>query len=152
QGLAAVRCRAKSLFMSERGRRRRIFQDVYKDNLWGNDGISKYFSGFGSRGEAVEGYVGRMAELFKDKTVEFGPPITIVDLGCGDFQVGSALMGKLPNLVYVGCDIVPELIEHNTKLYATDQICFRQLDIVADPLPKGDVYLVRQVLQHLSNA
>jgi hypothetical protein len=29
---------------------------------------------------------------------------------------------------------------------------FCQLDLVSDPLPAGDVCLVRQVLQHLSNA
>jgi O-methyltransferase domain len=152
QRLAAVRRRAKRLITSERGRRRQIFRDIYKNNLWGNDGISKYFSGVGSRGEAADIYVERMAKLLEGHAVELGRPITIVDLGCGDFQVGRALMAKLPDHIYLGCDIVPELIVHNTSLYGSAQIRFRQLDIVADPLPEGDIYLVRQVLQHLSNA
>ncbi len=148
---AAARRRAKRLITSEQARRRQIFQKVYKHNLWGSDGNSKYFSGVGSRGEAADIYVERMAELLKRHVAELGRPITIIDLGCGDFQVGRALVTKLPDLNYVGCDIVPELIAHNAKVYATAHVSFRRLDIVADPLPGGDVYLVRQVLQHLSN-
>ena len=143
---------AKRLIMSERAVRRQAFQDVYKNNLWGSDGNSKYFSGAGSRGEAAETYVNRMAELLSRHSVEIGCPITVVDLGCGDFQIGRALTATLPNLIYLGCDIVPEVIAYNTKMYTNSRIEFRQLDIVADSLPEADVYLVRQVLQHLSNA
>jgi O-methyltransferase domain len=143
---------AQSPLMSKRALRRQAFQDVYENNLWGIDGNSKYFSGAGSRGEAAETYVNRMAELLKRHVVEIGRPITVVDLGCGDFQIGRALTAKLPDLNYLGCDIVPEIIAYNTKMYAGSRIKFRQLDMVADSLPEGDVYLVRQVLQHLSNA
>jgi hypothetical protein len=58
----------------------------------------------------------------------------------------------LPDMEYVGCDIVPELVAHNNAVYATDKVSFCRLDLVSDPLPNGDVCLVRQVLQHLPNA
>ncbi|HXB52909.1 MAG TPA: glycosyltransferase, partial [Rhizomicrobium sp.] len=132
--------------------RRRIFQNVYKRGLWGGDGRSKFFSGVGSRGEALDVYVYRMAQLLGQNSVELGRPLTIVDLGCGDFQVGRALLDALPDAIYVGCDIVPELVAHNNANYGTNRISFRRLDLVSDPLPDGDVCLVRQVLQHLSNA
>jgi len=111
-----------------------------------------YFSGEGSRGAAAEIYVERMTELLKCRIAELGRPITVIDLGCGDFQIGRALVAKVPDLIYIGCDIVSEIIAHNAQTYANAQVNFRCLDIVADPLPEGDVYLVRQVLQHLSNA
>jgi SAM-dependent methyltransferase len=132
--------------------RRRTFQDVYERHLWGSDSGSKFFSGIGSRGAALQVYVQQMADLLRGHCVELGRPLTIVDLGCGDFQVGRALLEEFPGLEYVGCDIVPELVTHNNAAYATDKVGFRQLDLVSDPLPDGDVCLVRQVLQHLSNA
>jgi hypothetical protein len=150
--LAGVGNHAKLLIMNKSARRRRIFRDIYKNSLWGHDENSKYFSGIGSRGEAAAIYARCMAELLKRHVAELGRPITVVDLGCGDFQIGGALTAEVPDLIYIGCDIVPEIVEHNTKLFATGQITFRQLDMVVDPLPDADVYLVRQVLQHLSNA
>jgi SAM-dependent methyltransferase len=137
---------------TESDTRRRIFQDVYKRNLWGGDHDSKFFSGIGSRGDASQIYAKQMATILKQHAGELGHPLTVVDLGCGDFQVGQALLGELPDITYIGCDIVPELVAHNNKAYANTKITFRQLDLVSDPLPDGDVCLVRQVLQHLSNA
>jgi SAM-dependent methyltransferase len=73
----------------------------------------------------------------------------IVDLGCGDFEVARRILS--PELRYVGCDIVPGLVAHNTARFATECIEFRNLDIVTDPLPEGDLCIIRQVFQHLSN-
>ncbi|HEX4637314.1 MAG TPA: glycosyltransferase [Rhizomicrobium sp.] len=138
--------------LSESEVRRKIFQEVYQRNLWGNDGGSKFFSGVGSRGNAAQIYVQHMAELLGDHARERKRPLTIVDLGCGDFQVGRALLERLPGMNYVGCDIVPELVAHNNAVHGNSRIRFCQLDLVSDTLPQGDVCLVRQVLQHLSNA
>lgn len=149
--LLGVRDRLSRLITSERKRRQRVFQDIYRKNLWGS-GDSKYYSGTGSRGTAAEIYINCMAELLQAHAAELKRPTTIVDLGCGDFEVGRALMAKVPDQIYIGCDIVPELITHNTAIYANARISFRRLDIVTDQLPAGDIYLVRQVLQHLPNA
>lgn len=40
-----------------------------------------------------------------------------------------------PELNYVGCDIVPGLVAHNTARFATERIEFRTLDLVTDSLP-----------------
>ena len=45
---------------------------------------------------------------------------------------------------------MPELIAHNRQNFA--DVDFRVLDIVRDELPKGEVAIIRHVLQHLSNA
>jgi hypothetical protein len=92
-----------------------------------------------------------MTELLADWAEKAQRSITVVDLGCGDFAIGRELIARLPSLNYIGCDIVPELIEHHTKAHSSDRVCFQTVDIVAEHLPAGDVCLVRQVLQHLSN-
>jgi SAM-dependent methyltransferase len=74
----------------------------------------------------------------------------IVDLGCGDFRVGEELLAGW-NADYVGVDVVPALIEHHQGVYANDRTRFVCADVVEDPLPPGDVCLIRQVFQHLSN-
>jgi SAM-dependent methyltransferase len=150
--LNTLRGRIERPLMSESAFRRRIFQAIYKNRLWGGDGDSKYFSGVSSRGNVAKLYADRMAELLRAHAAKLGRPITIVDLGCGDFEVGRALTTQVPDSIYVGCDIVPELIAHNTVNYASERISFRTIDIVTDPLPEGDIYLMRQVLQHLCNA
>jgi hypothetical protein len=73
----------------------------------------------------------------------------VVDLGCRDFRVGSRIAS--PAVDYIGVNIVDPLIQANQARFGSDHIQFRCLDIIADPLPTGDLCLVREVLQHLSN-
>src|SRR5260221_3517435 len=112
----------------------------------------KFVYCIGSRGTVLQGYSQQMADLLRGHSMELGRTLTVVDLWSGGFTVGRALLENLPGSEYIGCDIVPELIAHNNASYASDKISFRRLDLVSDPLPDGDVCLVRQVLQHLSNA
>jgi len=133
--------------------RREVFETVYRDKLWGADGGSPdFFSGAGSRGALAERYVSEMAKLLRAHQEEAGRPLTVVDIGCGDFHVGHALVRAVDGITYVGCDIVPAVVERNSARYASDRVSFRALDIVTDTPPKGDICLVRQVLQHLSNS
>ena len=53
---------------------------------------------------------------------------------------------------YIAVDIVENLIERNKTLFKEDNLEFHCLDIVEDDLPKADCIILRQVLQHLSNA
>ncbi|MEM9304570.1 MAG: class I SAM-dependent methyltransferase [Pseudomonadota bacterium] len=74
---------------------------------------------------------------------------SVVDLGCGDFQV-SRLM-DWSEVSYVGVDAVAELVSRNNRLHATDNVRFVLADIIHDDLPPAELCLLRQVLQHLSN-
>ena len=152
QIVSAVRRRTTPLLMNQHNRRRQTFQDIYRRKLWGSDGASEFFSGVGSNGPAAELYVDQMSQLLCDHANQLGRPLRVVDIGCGDFRVGRALLERLPWLTYTGCDIVPELIAYNSAHYANDNVTFQRLDAVCDPLPEGDVCLIRQVFQHLSNA
>jgi SAM-dependent methyltransferase len=119
--------------------------------MWGTDGSDEFFSGVGSRGRIAEVYVDTMVPIIVAHLSELNANATIVDLGCGDFWVGACLLERLPSVKYIGCDVVPELVEYNRKTFGNNRIEFRLLDIVSSDLPIGDICLVRQVFQHLSN-
>jgi len=131
--------------------RRLAFQDVYAKGLWGGERGTRFFSGIGSRGAAADAYLDALCIVLRETAIEIGRPITVVDLGCGDFAIGRELLSRMADLSYIGCDIVPELIEHNRNLFGGDRVSFLDVDIVEDLLPLGDVCLLRQVLQHLPN-
>jgi hypothetical protein len=73
----------------------------------------------------------------------------VVDLGCGDFAAGRRFLDVAGHLH--ACDVVPELIARNRRLFAAPNLSFHILDAVTDPLPRGDVVIVKQVFQHLGN-
>jgi len=123
--------------------RKEIFSDIYVNNRWGGV-LGSYDSGSGSRPDITGSYISVLRALIRNERVK-----RIVDLGCGDFEVGRRLLS--PELTYVGCDIVPGLVARNAAQFGTERIEFRTLDMVTDPLPKGDLCIVRQVFQHLSN-
>lgn len=120
-------------------------QQIYELNLWGGEDVD-FYSGLGSHDETiVQPYISVVRTFLN---LLEAPPI-IVDLGCGDFNVGKELVAYSKN--YFAIDIVPELIERNRAKYQEENLSFDCLDIVSDMLPKGDVAILRQVLQHLSN-
>lgn len=132
--------------------RRATFRAIYKEQRWGKGDNGEFFSGHGSRGKVVGEYVDLIGRFIGEYSSSKSG-ITIVDLGCGDFAVGRSLTERIKGIPYryIGCDIVPELIAYNTRTFSSDKIIFKQLDIVQDDLPPGDICLVRQVFQHLSN-
>lgn len=134
-----------------RNYRRRTFSNVYERRQWGWEKGRNYYSGVGSGSEPAKVYLDALAPIIAEAAKKYGDRTTVVDLGCGDFRVGSELLKRLPPVHYIGCDIVPGLIAENTRQYGNERITFRRLDIVSEALPSGHVFLVRQVLQHLPN-
>lgn len=76
-------------------------------------------------------------------------PPNVVDLGCGDFNVGRQIRNVTGR--YIACDVVPKVVNYNRLIYASEDVDFRILDIVTEEPPVGDVVFIRQVLQHLRN-
>jgi hypothetical protein len=123
---------------------KQVFTGIYEQHLWGGTG-DDYCSGSGSSDLHASRYASAVNSLIAEKGTT-----TVIDLGCGDFRCGRAI--RREGVTYVGIDIVDGLIRRNAKAYGDDSTSFMCLDIVADPLPDGDLCLIRQVLQHLSNA
>ncbi|MEX0312864.1 MAG: class I SAM-dependent methyltransferase [Allomuricauda sp.] len=121
-------------------------EQIYEAKLWGNNG-DVFYSGDGShQPELVEPYVDTLQSFLKS----FENPLTVVDLGCGDFNIGKELVGSTKK--YVTVDIVEDLINFNQEKYRLPNLEFHCLDIAKDELPSADCAILRQVLQHLSNA
>lgn len=121
-------------------------EQVYENNLWGGNEFD-FYSGEGSHlPEIVIPYINVVSEFLQS----FENPLSICDLGCGDFNIGKELVKFSKN--YIAIDIVESLIERNKKRFNTDHLEFHCLDIAKTDLPKGDCAILRQVLQHLSNA
>jgi hypothetical protein len=124
---------------------RETFKEIYRSKAWGSRHDARFCSGDGSCREDVVGpYCERVNAFICKNHIQ-----TIVDLGCGDFMVGSRLLN--PQRTYTAIDIVPELLEENRQRFAGMPVTFICRDIISDELPDADLCLVRQVLQHLSN-
>lgn len=131
-----------------------IFTKIYESGAWSRRYTDEpqfadepFFSGSGSRfGDEVELYTGAIVRFLSSLSAK----PDAVDLGCGDFAVGSRIRPFCRN--YIACDVVRGVIEHNKQRFAALDVEFRALDMTGDELPDGDVAFIRQVLQHLSNA
>lgn len=123
-----------------------IFNKIYKDKIWGVDKNGYSNSGAGSYlPYIIDPYIDVVNSLLSKIK-----PTSIVDLGCGDFNVGKNFVLKAKK--YIACDVSSLIIERNKTEYKNlINVEFKQLDISSDTLPKGEVAFVRQVLQHLSN-
>ena len=121
-----------------------IFSRIYRRNVWGGE-PGYFYSGGGGDEPFSHAYVSFVSGFL----ASLGRPATLVDIGCGDYRVSSRITAS--GLRYIGVDIVPELIEHNARVYGSKSVDFRCLDVVEQDPPAGDVCLIRQVLQHLSN-
>ncbi len=121
-------------------------EQVYEMKLWGSNS-SGFYSGTGShQSEIVQPYL----DVIRSFLTTFEEPLVVCDLGCGDFNVGKELVKYTKS--YVAVDIVENLIERNKKEFKEENLEFYCMDIAVDDLPLGDCALIRQVLQHLSNA
>jgi hypothetical protein len=126
-----------------------IFSNVYQKRLWGMaspENESPFYSGPGSSDpHIVDPYVDTVKRFFSNLSTKK----KAVDLGCGDFRVGSRIVDSFDP--YIACDVVPELVHFNQQYWQHLPVEFRVVDLVKDEIPEGDVLIVRQVLQHLSN-
>ncbi len=86
-----------------------VFTNIYERHLWG--GLDRmYCSGSGSTASHASRYALAISSLVAGKGIG-----TVVDLGCGDFEVGKAL--RINGVRYIGVDIVDALIRRNQDVY-----------------------------------
>ena len=126
-----------------------IFKEIYLNKLWDPDlekSNHEFYSGPGSHfPELVDNYIIGVKKFLSSLPKK----PNVVDLGCGDFYIGSKLRKLCNN--YIAADIVDELISFNKEKYKLLNVEFRTIDITCDELPSGDICFVRQILQHMSN-
>ena len=121
-----------------------VFSKIYKDGSWNKKSLN-FNSGPGSHNEKlVVPYVKFVNSFLIDKKLK-----SIIDLGCGDFNVGKNIYKHVNK--YFAFDIVPDLIKTNKKKFNDKKIIFECKNFIDETLPKADVVIIRQVLQHLDN-
>jgi SAM-dependent methyltransferase len=121
-----------------------IFSKIYKDSSWDKKSLN-FNSGPGSHNEnLVLPYLKFVNSFIIDKKLK-----SIIDLGCGDFNVGKNIYRHVHK--YYAFDIVPDLIKKNKIFFNDKKIIFDCKNFIDDKLPKADGVIIRQVLQHLDN-
>lgn len=121
-----------------------VFQDVYSGRQWGQ-ADDDFHSGPGSTGLSASQY----ADCIRDYIRRLGIR-SVVDIGCGDFRVASGFVTG--DVDYTGVDVVASLVARNQAAFASGTVRFVNLDATRDELPDGELCLIREVLQHLSNS
>lgn len=120
-----------------------IFAHIYRQNLWGGC-VSR--SGPGSDLENTRNLRKALPRIVDDLDIRI-----FLDAPCGDFN-WMRFVNFPDDIVYVGVDIVPELITQNRNKYANGCRTFLQGDISNDDLQQADMMFCRDCLFHLSNA
>ena len=115
-----------------------VFSKIYKEDLWHGG------SGAGSKLENIKEYVDILQKYIDKPEVK-----TVLDLGCGDWQFSKFL--DLSSVSYLGVDVVESIIESNSTSYSASNIKFISRDITTYEVPKADLIICKDVLQHLCN-
>jgi len=115
------------------------FTKIYTNNLWAS---AESKSGSGSELQNTEVLRKELSILFKKYKVT-----SMLDIPCGDFNWMKEV--DLKDVIYIGADIVEELIQSNSSKYLSQH--FTTLNLIEDTLPQVDLVFVRDCLGHLSN-
>jgi hypothetical protein len=120
--------------------RKEAFIEVENNKLWGDE----HLSGWGSTIEVTNVTREIIEKVIKEYDIK-----SMVDAACGDFKWMPLVLEQLSkDFKYTGCDIVPALIEKNSKAYS--QYEFKVNDFVKDGVPKAELIFCRDVLQHIT--
>jgi len=147
QSLRRVSRRLKADIKALRNRHlsvQEVFTKVYRDGLWGGE-PGTFFSGPGSNEESAKPYADFVLQFMAERNIK-----SVVDLGCGDFRVGRLITAS--GVSYIGVDVVEPLIAENARRDGSPAVQFQCADITSEALPEGELCLIREVFQHLSNA
>jgi len=120
-----------------------VFRRYYRANQWGS---LESVSGHGSTVQYTENIRLEIPLLLSKYQIK-----RILDAPCGDYNWFRLIL-RPADVLYVGGDIVREIVERNVRLFSNEKTHFLVLDITRDPLPEVDLWMCRDCLLHLSNA
>ncbi|NGX59354.1 MAG: Trans-aconitate 2-methyltransferase [Chlamydiae bacterium] len=122
-----------------------VFTQIYETQSWGANEDSMGFSGPGSTVRSAAPYMKFLQDFIKKYNIR-----TIVDVGCGDWTFSQYIDWN--GAKYTGFEIVKNIIEKNNEQFANANINFVHGDATKLDLPKADLLICKDVLQHLPNA
>ena len=116
-----------------------IYRQIYATDHWQGG------SGPGSTADASAEYRRIVQRLLASTEIR-----RVLDVGCGDWQVGSLL--DWSGIDYTGVDVVDSVIAANKARFGTAQVHFEVADARTGQLPPADLLLIKDVLQHWPTA
>ena len=119
-----------------------IFSKIYAKESWGNGSASMPLSGVGSNPDSARVYVEFVRKVILDFQIR-----SVVDLGHGDWSMWRDY--KFENTKYYGFDVVEKIVDINTRNFGNEARTFTLLGD-GDLLPAADLFICKDVLQHLS--
>jgi 2-polyprenyl-3-methyl-5-hydroxy-6-metoxy-1,4-benzoquinol methylase len=118
----------------------KTFEKIFEENEWGS---SESRSGPGSELLGTRKLRKKLPKLWKQYGIK-----TVLDVPCGDYNWMKTINKN--DIHYTGGDIVKKIVDNNNKLYGSKNVDFIEIDIRKDELPKVDMILCKDCLQHLS--
>lgn len=122
-----------------------VFSQIYKNGEWGRNSEGEGISGMGSVPANALPYMKMLQEFIIKYRIQ-----SAVDVGCGDWVL-SRMINWGP-VDYYGYDAAAEVIKNNTTRYGNDKRHFYACDAIHADLPKADLLICKDVLQHLPNS
>ncbi|MBF0212149.1 MAG: hypothetical protein HQM00_01150 [Magnetococcales bacterium] len=120
----------------------RLFTKIHQENRWG---AQETRCGSGSLVSSTIEMRLRLRDALRQLGVR-----TVVDAGCGDLNWISLISEDWD--LYLGFDVVPEVIARNRILFAERKShLFNVAEISQERLPRGDALICRNTLTHLPN-
>lgn len=127
-----------------------IFTNIYNSLSWGDKHCGQYSgsSGPGSFLDYNSQYISFLQEFINDNKIK-----VIVDVGCGDFEIGPNIYNNL-DVYYFGYDVYEEIIKYDNNEHLPEyKYHFNVLDCYNNmkDLPLGDLCIIKDVFQYWSN-
>jgi len=116
-----------------------IYHQIYESDHWQGG------SGPGSTADASAEYRQIVQRLLASIEIR-----RVLDVGCGDWQVGSLL--DWSGIDYTGVDVVSSVVAADQARFGAPNVRFRVADARTGDLPPADLLLVKDVLQHWPTA
>jgi 2-polyprenyl-3-methyl-5-hydroxy-6-metoxy-1,4-benzoquinol methylase len=121
----------------------KIFTQIYQKSLWGKNSHGEGCSGDGSSLVNATPYMNFLQTFMQEHDIK-----SVVDVGCGDWEFSKHM--DWTGITYIGIDVVPTVVKKNNALYKNKKCSFICKDVTKKSLPKGDLLICKDVLQHLT--
>lgn len=118
-----------------------VFTEIYEKRLWGD---LETVSGAGSTPSYTEELRVQLPMILNS----LDGVNTLFDAPCGDWA-WMKLIRKDIRAMYIGADVVKDLVNKNTMEYSDSRTRFLHLDLIEDDWPMADVVLNRDCLFHI---
>jgi SAM-dependent methyltransferase len=120
-----------------------VFTKIYSENVWGEN----HSSGRGSSVEVASPYMDFLQNFLNEYQIT-----SVIDFGCGDWQFSRFI--NWDGIDYLGIDLVDSVITTDIARFQREKIKFLVSDLLNTgfkDLPKADLFIAKDVFQHLSN-